>query len=66
MACTLCGDCVRACPISPPPIAVAWDRNAFIFKVRSVGSLSLGGIFRESCKAIKGKAMEMGQALSAI
>ncbi|MEM3462688.1 MAG: DNA-directed RNA polymerase subunit D [Candidatus Bathyarchaeia archaeon] len=66
MACTLCGDCVRACPISPSPITIAWDRNSFIFTVRSVGSLSLGEIFRESCKAIKEKAMEMSQALSTI
>lgn len=66
MACTLCMDCVRACPISPPPIAVTWDRNSFIFKVRSVGSLSLERIFKESCNAIKEKAIEMSKALSAI
>jgi DNA-directed RNA polymerase subunit D len=65
MACTLCMDCVRACPISPPPIAVTWDRTSFIFKVRSVGSLSPERIFKESCKVIKEKAIEMHQALSA-
>ncbi len=66
MACTLCMDCIRACPISPPPIDITWDRDSFIFKVKSVGSLSLERIFRESCRAIKEKAVEMSGALSAL
>jgi DNA-directed RNA polymerase subunit D len=66
MACTLCMDCVKVCPKSPPPISISWDETSFIFKVRSVGSLSLDRIFKESCNSIKGKAVEMRRALSTL
>jgi DNA-directed RNA polymerase subunit D len=37
--CTMCMECVKQCPIQPPPITVSWDDSAFIFNVESTGAL---------------------------
>lgn len=38
-ACTLCQDCVDACPQDPPAIEVNWKKGTFIFNIESTGVL---------------------------
>jgi len=56
--CTLCKDCVAACPLSPPAIDVAWDKNAFILDVESTGALPVERILHEALKILDEKLNE--------
>lgn len=47
--CSLCQDCVDACPAMPrPAIEVTWDKSAFIFDVESNGVLPIERILLEA------------------
>jgi DNA-directed RNA polymerase subunit D len=52
MACTLCQDCVDACPQNPPPIKISWEENAFIFSLESTCALPPERILREAIKIL--------------
>ncbi|MEM3641391.1 MAG: DNA-directed RNA polymerase subunit D, partial [Candidatus Bathyarchaeia archaeon] len=52
MACTLCQDCVDACPKNPPAIKIDWEKNAFIFNIESTGALSPERIMTEAVKIL--------------
>ncbi len=54
--CTLCQDCVDACPKDPTAIEVSWDKNAFIFDIESNGGLPVERILYEALKILDGKA----------
>jgi len=56
--CTLCRDCVGACPLSPPAIDVAWDKNSFILDAESTGALPVERILLESLKILDEKFNE--------
>lgn len=53
--CTLCQDCVDACPKGPTAIEVSWDKNAFIFDIESNGGLPVERILFEALKILDGK-----------
>ena len=46
--CTLCRDCVHACPLGPPAIDLAWDKDAFVLNIESNGVLPLERIVLEA------------------
>jgi DNA-directed RNA polymerase subunit D len=46
--CTLCMDCVDACPKDPKAVKVSWDETAFIFKIESTGALPVERIVVEA------------------
>jgi len=53
--CTLCQDCVKICPISPPAIDVDWHKNSFIFNIESNGVIPLERIILEANKILNNK-----------
>jgi DNA-directed RNA polymerase subunit D len=53
--CTLCQDCVDACPKGPNTIEVSWDKNAFILDIESNGGLPVERILLEALKILDGK-----------
>jgi DNA-directed RNA polymerase subunit D len=52
MACTLCQDCVEACPKDTPAIQVTGDENTFILNVESTGVLTPERIMTEAVKIL--------------
>jgi len=54
--CTMCKDCVAACPRSPPAIEVSWDKDVFVFDVESPGVLPVERIVLEALKQLDKKA----------
>ena len=63
--CTLCQDCVDACPLSPPAIDVASDENAFVLDVESTGALPVERILLEALKILDEKFDEFLNQLAA-
>ena len=61
--CTLCMDCVDACPKDPPAVDVSWDRNAFVFKIESTGALPPERIVTEAAKILNKKVKEFSKEL---
>jgi DNA-directed RNA polymerase subunit D len=53
--CTLCQDCVDACPKGPDVVEVSWDKNAFIFEIGSNGGLPIERIMFEALKILDKK-----------
>ena len=58
MACTLCQDCVNACPQNPPAIKVSWEEDTFIFSLESSGALPTEKIMTEAIKILDGQLRE--------
>jgi DNA-directed RNA polymerase II subunit RPB3 len=58
MACTLCQDCVEACPQEPKAIKVEWEENAFILNLESTGALPPERIVKEAVKILEGQLKE--------
>jgi len=54
--CTLCQDCVDACPKGSDAIEVSWDKNAFVFDIESTGGLPVERIMFEALKILDKKA----------
>jgi DNA-directed RNA polymerase subunit D len=61
--CTLCMDCVDACPKDPAAVEVSWDKNAFIFKIESTGALSPERIVTEAVKILDKKVKDFSNQL---
>ena len=61
--CTLCMDCVDACPQNPPAIEISWDKNAFIFKIESTGALPIERIVNEAVKILDQKVKDFSNQL---
>lgn len=59
MACTLCQDCVNACPQNPPAIEVGGEENAFIFSLDSTGALPPEKILTEAVKILDEQLKEL-------
>jgi len=53
--CTLCQDCVDACPQNPPAIEVSEEENSFIFNIESTGALPVERIVLEALKILDKK-----------
>ncbi len=58
MACTMCQDCVEACPQNPKPIRVGWEENSFIFCLESTGTLSPERIMAEAVRILDAQLKE--------
>ncbi len=52
LACTLCMDCVDACPQKPSPLKVEWEKNAFIMNIESTGALPPERVLQEATKIL--------------
>lgn len=59
MACTLCQDCVEACPQNPKAIKVGWEENNFIFSLESTGALPPEKIVTEAVKTLDKQLNEL-------
>jgi DNA-directed RNA polymerase subunit D len=55
LECTLCMDCVDACPKDPKPVEITWDETTFIFKIESTGALPVERIVTEAVKILDKK-----------
>jgi formate hydrogenlyase subunit 6/NADH:ubiquinone oxidoreductase subunit I len=53
--CTVCHDCVNACPKSPPAIEVSMDKDVFVMDIESTGALPVERIVTEAIKILDGK-----------
>jgi len=56
--CTLCRNCMEACPLSPPAIHIAPDGNSFVFDVESTGALPVEQILVEAISILEKKSEE--------
>jgi DNA-directed RNA polymerase subunit D len=57
--CTLCQDCVEACPQEPSAIQVSSEENAFIFNVESTNALPPERIVTEAVKILDKQLKEL-------
>lgn len=56
--CTLCQDCMDACPQNPKAIEVTWDKTSFIFNIESTGALTPEQILLEALNIFDKKSEE--------
>jgi len=63
--CTLCQDCMDACPKEPAAIEVRWDENAFIFNIESSEVLPPERIMQEAIKILDKKTSSFLEELAA-
>jgi DNA-directed RNA polymerase subunit D len=61
--CTLCMDCVDACPQNPSAIEVSWDKKSFIFKIESTGALQVERIVTEATEIFDNKIKDFSNQL---
>lgn len=59
--CTLCMDCVDACPKDPPAVDISWDEKAFVFKIESTGALPVERIVIEAAKILDKKIKDFSK-----
>ena len=64
--CTLCMDCVDACPKDPAAVEVSWDETAFIFKVESTGALPVERIVVEAVEILDKKIKDFSKQVKGI
>jgi DNA-directed RNA polymerase subunit D len=57
--CTLCQDCVEACPQQPQAITAGWEKNTFIFGLESSGALPPERIMGEAVRILDGQLKEL-------
>jgi len=63
--CTLCQDCMDACPKEPSAIEVTWDENGFVFNIESSGALTPERIMQEAVKILDKKTTSFLEELAA-
>ena len=61
--CTLCMDCADACPQDPPAVEISWDKEAFVFKIESTGTLPVERIALEALKILDKKLKDFSNQL---
>ena len=59
IACTLCHDCVEACPQNPPSIEVSAEEGTFIFNLESTAALPPERIMTEATKVMEKQLKEL-------
>jgi DNA-directed RNA polymerase subunit D len=64
--CTLCMDCVDACPQNPPAVEISWDDEAFVFKIESTGVLPVERIVFEAIKILENKIGEFSSQIKSV
>lgn len=65
LACILCMDCVEACPKKPSPLAVDWEKNAFVMNVESTGALPPERVLKEATKLLGKQLNEFEEQIKA-
>jgi len=63
LECTLCMDCVDACPKNPKAIEITGDDTSFIFKIEGTGALPVERIVLEAAKILEKKVKEFSNQL---
>jgi DNA-directed RNA polymerase subunit D len=61
--CTLCMDCIDACPQDPPALEISWEKDAFVFKIESTGALPVEQIVTEALRILDGKLKDFSKQL---
>lgn len=64
--CTVCKDCVNACPKNPSAIEVSWEKDVFVLNVESPGVLPVERIVFEALKILDKKAESFLEQLTVI
>lgn len=65
LSCTLCMDCVEACPQKPSPLKIEWEKDAFIMNIESTGALPPDRILKEATKLLGKQLNEFEEQLKA-
>ena len=65
LACILCMDCVEACPKKPAPLAVEWEKNAFVMNIESTGALPPERVLKEATKLLGKQLNEFEEQIKA-
>jgi DNA-directed RNA polymerase subunit D len=63
LSCTLCMDCVEACPKKGEGIKVEWEKNDFIMNIESTGALPPERILQEATKILDKQLNEFEEQL---
>jgi len=63
LECTLCMDCVDACPQDSTAVEVSWDKKAFIFRIESTGALPVERIVTEAANIFDKKIKDFSDQL---
>ncbi len=63
LECTLCMDCVDACPKDPKAVEISWEEKAYIFKIESTGALPTERIVLEAVKILDKKINDFSDQL---
>jgi DNA-directed RNA polymerase subunit D len=66
LACTLCMDCVEACPTKPSPLKVDWEKNAFIMNIESTGALPPARVLQEATKLLDKQLEEFEEQVKVV
>jgi len=64
--CTLCMDCVDACPKDKPAVKISWDKSSFIFKIESTGSLPVERIVTEALKILDNQVKDFSDKIKKV
>ncbi len=65
MACTLCMDCVEACPQKPSPLKIEWEKGQFIMNIESTGALPPERVLKEATKLLAKQLNEFEEQIKA-
>jgi len=65
LSCTLCMDCVEACPKKPSPLKIEWVKNQFIMNVESTGALQPERVLKEATKLLGKQLNEFEEQIKA-
>ncbi len=63
LSCTLCMDCVEACPKKEEGIKIEWEKNDFIMNIESTGALPPERILQEATKILGKQLNEFEEQL---
>jgi len=63
--CTLCMDCVEACPKNPSPLKIEWEKNVFIMNIESTGALPPECVLKEAYKLLGKQLNEFEELIKA-
>ena len=66
LACTLCMDCVEACPQGKAsPLKIEWEKNQFIMNIESTGALRPERVLKEATKLLAKQLKEFEKQIKA-
>ncbi len=63
LSCTLCQDCVDACPTEPKAIKVEWEKDSYIFNIESSGVLPPEVVLTDAVEILDEQLKELEDAI---